>query len=291
MTTSEETTANEGIAAPAEPEQLNLYDLFIGLLTVLSLTVMTMQIVLPKDVPAQQVLFILDNLFCIIFLADFFGRLFRASPRRKYIFWQGVTDLLGSIPAVPALRFFRIFRLFRVLRLLRIGGPKRILHEFVERRAESVLYITITLAIILLGVGSILVLFYETKNPDANITSGRDAIWWSIVTITTVGYGDRYPVTDGGRLVGMVTMMFGIGIFGVITSFMANAFMAPTKKEKAAQEKAAAEEKSREIAAQVAALQIRDEVAVLHGEIAELRAMLIDSGVKGAHEHQAPPMA
>ncbi len=201
MTTSEKPTSSQvEAAAPAAPEELNLYDLFIGLLTVLSLTTMALQIVLPKEAPSQQVLFIIDNLFCLIFLADFFGRLIRAKPKRKYFFWQGVTDLLGSIPAIPALRFFRIFRLFRVIRLLRVGGPKRILHEFVERRAQSVLYITITLAIILLAIGSIFVLFFEEKSPDANIKSGRDAIWWSIVTITTVGYGDRYPVTDGGRL-------------------------------------------------------------------------------------------
>lgn len=290
MTTSQETKIEAEAAAVAKA-QLNLYDLFIGLLTVLSLTVMALQLLLPKGTPAQEVLFIIDNLFCIIFLADFFGRLFRASPKRKYFFWQGITDLLGSIPAVPALRFFRIFRLFRVIRLLRIGGPKRILHEFVERRAESVLYITITLAIILLGVGSMLVLFYETKNPNANITSGRDAIWWSIVTITTVGYGDRYPVTDGGRLIGMITMMFGIGIFGVITSFMANAFMAPTKRTKEAADKAAAEEKARQEAAQTASLQVRDEMAVLHSEISELRAMLLTSGIKAASEDKTTPKA
>lgn len=289
MTTSEMTPTPTDLTAQAEPEQLNLYDLFIGLLTVISLSVMALQLILAKDAPAQQVLFILDNLFCLIFLADFFGRLIRAKPKRKYLFWQGIIDFLGSIPAVPALRFFRIFRLFRVARILRIGGPKRVLNEFVERRAQSVLYITITLAIILLGVGSMLVLFFEEKNPDANIKNGRDAIWWSIVTITTVGYGDRYPVTDGGRLVGMFTMMFGIGIFGVITSFMANTFMSPTKKEKAAAEKAAALEHDREVAAQVASLQIRDEVAVLHAEIAELRAMLKENGSIPDSERKTAP--
>jgi voltage-gated potassium channel len=283
MTTSETPLADADLHVQKDG-QLNLYDLFIGLLTVLSLSVMALQLILKKDAPAQDVLFILDNLFCAIFLADFTGRLIRAKPKRKYLFWQGIVDLLGSIPAVPALRFFRIFRLFRVARLLRIGGPKRVLHEFVERRAQSVLYITITLALILLGVGSMLVLFFETESPDANIQDGRDAIWWSIVTITTVGYGDRYPVTDGGRIVGMLTMMFGIGIFGVITSFMANAFMSPTKREKAAQEQAAAEEDARELAAQTAALQVRDEVAVLHAEISELRALLKEQGIRNNSE-------
>lgn len=261
-------------AQPAQLEQLNLYDLFIGILTVLALTVGALKLILPQDGNVQEVLFGLDNLFCVIFLADFFGRLFRAHPKRKYLFWQGTFDFLGSIPGFPALRFFRIFRLARVIRVLRIGGPKRIVHEFVERRSESVLYITITLALILLGVGSMMVLFYESQNPDANIKSGGDAIWWSVVTITTVGYGDRFPVTTGGRLVGAVTMMFGIGIFGVITSFMANAFMAPTKKEREVAEQKALIEKQKEEEARNAAIHADAEMTALKTELAEIKRLL-----------------
>jgi hypothetical protein len=104
-----------------------------------------------------------------------------------------------------------------------------------------------------------------------------------------VGYGDRFPVTDGGRLVGIATMMFGIGIFGVITSFMATAFMAPTKKQKAAAEEAAVIEHDREVAAQMAALQIREEVAVLHAEIAELRTLLTENVGNSNSNHPTAP--
>jgi voltage-gated potassium channel len=261
-------------AVASQPEQLNLYDLFIGILTVLALAFGALKLLLPNDADAQEVLFVLDNLFCVIFMADFFGRLIRAHPKRQYLMWQGAFDFLGSIPGVPALRFFRIFRLARVVRVLRIGGPARIVHEFLERRAESVLYITITLAIILLAVGSMLVLFYESRNPEANIQSGRDAIWWSIVTITTVGYGDRYPTTYGGRIVGMATMMVGIGIFGVITSFMANAFMSPTKKQREADEQKALLEKQKEEEARIAAIHADAEMAALKAELAEIKQLL-----------------
>jgi voltage-gated potassium channel len=192
---------------------------------------MAMQFILPKSAPAQEVLLIIDGLFCAIFMTDFFGRLWKAHPKMSYLKWQGVTDLLGSIPAIPALRLFRLFRLARVGRVLRVGGPKRVIHEFTSRRAESALYITVLLALLVVMFGSLAVYAFESRAPDANIKSGGDATWWSLVTITTVGYGDRYPTTPGGRLVGVITMMFGIGLFGVLTSVMASKFLAPPEQK------------------------------------------------------------
>ena len=101
-----------------QSEQLSLYDLFIGMLTVISLGIMAMQFLLPKDAPAQEVLIIMDGLFCAIFMADFFGRLWKAHPKMSYLKWQGITDFLGSIPAIPALRLFRLFRCKRTSTIL-----------------------------------------------------------------------------------------------------------------------------------------------------------------------------
>jgi voltage-gated potassium channel len=79
--------------------------------------------------------------------------------------------------------------------------------------------------ILLLEFGSIAVLKAEMTSPSANITTASDAIWWVYVTITTVGYGDKYPVTNAGRLVGMVVMFVGVGLFAVMTGFLANKFL------------------------------------------------------------------
>ena len=65
----------------------------------------------------------------------------------------------------------------------------------------------------------------EARSPDANITTAGDALWWGIVTVTTVGYGDQYPVTTGGRIVGVFVLILGVGLFGTFTGFLANAFL------------------------------------------------------------------
>jgi voltage-gated potassium channel len=72
------------------------------------------------------------------------------------------------------------------------------------------------------------VLWAESGAADANIKNASDALWWCLVTITTIGYGDRYPVTNAGRVVGAWLMVVGVGLFGTFTAFVANAFVNPS---------------------------------------------------------------
>jgi voltage-gated potassium channel Kch len=82
-----------------------------------------------------------------------------------------------------------------------------------------------------LQFGSMFVLGAEANAENANIRTASDALWWSYVTVTTVGYGDRFPVTNYGRLIGVAMLTIGVGLFGVLTGFLANAFLAPAKAE------------------------------------------------------------
>jgi voltage-gated potassium channel len=90
-----------------------------------------------------------------------------------------------------------------------------------------VLYIVIFCVILVIECGGILVLLAESPAPDANIHTASDAMWWVYVTITTVGYGDRYPVTSAGRLVGVLVMTTGVGLFGTLAGFIAHKLVAP----------------------------------------------------------------
>ena len=86
------------------------------------------------------------------------------------------------------------------------------------------------MGILVLEFGSLEMLHIEQYAPGANITTASDALWYVIVTISTVGYGDRYPVTNGGRFFGSLIIIIGVGIFGTFTGYLANLFLSPSKK-------------------------------------------------------------
>jgi voltage-gated potassium channel len=161
-------------------------------------------------------------------LGDFASMLVRAPSKSGYFFRQlGWLDLLGSLPMLPILRWARVARLIRILRYFRASNRKAVVRDFMAHRAQSTLLATGLLTIVLLTVGSVTVLQLETRSANANIVDGGDAFWWAFVTMTTVGYGDRYPVTGIGRIVAMVLMAMGVAIFGVLSSFLAATFLTP----------------------------------------------------------------
>ena len=114
---------------------------------------------------------------------------------------------------------------------------KTLIDKILHDRAGSALYVVLVLCVVVIQYGAIFELVTNRTSPDANITTASDAVWYVIVTITTVGYGDKYPVTNPGRIVGVLIMVVGVGLFGVLTGFLANAFLAP--KDEKPQEKGA----------------------------------------------------
>jgi voltage-gated potassium channel len=164
-------------------------------------------------------------------LGDFFYRLKTAEDRSGYFFRGfGWADLLSSMP-FPQFKILRLFRLWRVIRLFMEFGVRNLVREFITHRAENALLTVVFLVLCVLEFGSISVLYVEAASPDANITDASDAIWWTYVTITTVGYGDRFPVTNLGRIVGVFVMTAGVGLFGTLSGFLAQSFLSPSKKQ------------------------------------------------------------
>ena len=131
------------------------------------------------------------------------------------------------------LRIFRLFRIWRTRKLLEQYSPSALWHWVLDDRAESALYVVVLLTIIVLEVCGSLELRFERGAPHATITTAGDSLWWGIVTITTVGYGDMVPVTTGGRIVGCFVLVVGVGLFATFTGFLANAFLSPRKQRSA----------------------------------------------------------
>ncbi len=206
------------------------YEIFIGLLAIISIIDSIILFIPSISSDTKDVLTIIQIFLTIFFLVDFLYRFRTARSKSQYFIHDfGWADLLSCLPG--GFRIFRIFRLFKVYRLMKRYGYKRIISEIRDNRAAMAIYLVVILVVLVLQIGGIWVLRFENLNPDANIKTGSDALWWAFVTITTVGYGDRYPTTNGGRLIGITLMVCGVGIFSVFTGFIANSFLAPRKKE------------------------------------------------------------
>jgi len=206
------------------------YEIFILALSILSI-VNWVSYFFIKDNDLLRVVTIVDLVLSIIFLGDFLYRLFTADSKRGYFFRQtGWLDLLSSLP-FPQAKIFRLGRIIRVIRLMREFGFRNMIREFILNRAGTAMLMVIFLIILVLEFGSIAILYTERSSFDANITTASDALWWSIVTISTVGYGDTYPTTNAGRIIGVLVIIVGVGLFGVVTGFLANKFLTPATHE------------------------------------------------------------
>jgi voltage-gated potassium channel len=205
------------------------YEIFIGILSLLSILNLVLIVAFSSNEDVQNVLYYMNALLSFIFMGDFTYRILTAQSRSGYFFRGfGWADLLASLP-LPQVKILRLFRLVRVYRLLVEFGPRNILRSITKDRAGSALLTLLLLGILVLQFGSLAEVYFEADAPNGNIKTAADGIWYTIVTISTVGYGDRYPTTLPGRLVGSLLIVIGVGIFGTFTGYLANFFLSPQK--------------------------------------------------------------
>jgi voltage-gated potassium channel len=253
------------VNADHEVETTKSYELFILALTMLSLVVMV-GLLLPLSDSTIGLLQFYDNVMCLIFLADFGMRLHRTRPRSNYVIAQrGWLDLVGSFPSLgvffPFTGLFRLARLARVAKIShRLSGGQRgaIARDILANRSRYAAFITVLGTIVVLGAASVIILQFEGRSPDSLINSGGEALWYSIVTITTVGYGDFVPVTMPGRIAAIGLMIAGLGIIGALASLLASFLIGSGSDEAAAQHAAAA---TPDLEAEIAAL--KDDLAAI----------------------------
>jgi len=212
--------------ADREDLKSTTYEFFILAISVMSILNMAMLFVLSFESQSWWLVAIIDAALTIIFLIDFTYRLTTAPTKRWYLRHGGVFDFLGCL---PGLRIFRLFRIMRAVRIVRrLGGP-RVFGELRAGLASGTLYLVVFLGLLTLEVTGLLELRFAENAPGANITTAGDALWWGYVTATTVGYGDQFPVTTGGRIVGVGMLTVGVALFATFSGFLANLFLSTTK--------------------------------------------------------------
>lgn len=188
----------------------------------------------------------------LIFCGDLVARLTMSENRWSFLRrnWLDVLTL-----AIPMLRPLRALRAVMALNVLGRRG-----RDFV--RGRVVAYVAGAVAVVGL-VAALAVLDAERGRPGANITTFGDALWWAATTVTTVGYGDQFPTTAEGRIIGVALMLTGIALLGVITASLASWFVEKVAEVQAAEERTEAE--VTDLVAEVRALRV--EIAAMRGEL------------------------
>lgn len=144
------------------------------------------------------------------FAIDFAIRIMLADEHRRYLLQHWYDVALVALPMLRPLRLLRALAFARMLNRTAVRGL-----------AGRVMTYVVGTALAACGLGALAVLDAERGAPDANITTFGDALWWSATTVTTIGYGDRYPVTSTGRFVAVPLMIVGIAVVGSVTAAVA----------------------------------------------------------------------
>ena len=204
-------------------------DLPLTVLAVLWLPVLVIPLATRVSPGLSGTLDTIDYLVWAVFAVEYLVKLYLSPSRWRFVRTH-LVDLV--VIAVPLLRPLRVLRILRLLRLARAG----LILTTALRRARGLLtqnglhYVLLS-ALAIVGVCSATELAFEQHAPGATIRNFGDALWWATVTVTTVGYGDKAPVTAGGRGIAVVLMLTGIGLVGVLSASVASYFVGQRAEE------------------------------------------------------------
>ena len=176
---------------------------------------------------AQQILAVASRAVTALFVTEYLLRLATAPKRWKYVTsFYGVIDLVAILPTLlgldlRALRAFRLVRLLRVLKITRLNALSRFGRALWTVKDEATIFLLSTVLVLYLAAAGIHHFEHEAQ-PEA-FGSIPESLWWAVATLTTVGYGDAYPITAGGRIFTAVILLCGMGIVAVPAGLVATA--------------------------------------------------------------------
>ena len=181
------------------------------------------------------------EVFCVIvFSLEYALRVFVSTPKRAYVLsFFGIVDIAAILPFYIAsgvdlrsIRTLRLLRLFRIFKLARYNSAARRFHlALMIAKEEMVLFLCVTL--ILLYISAVGIYHFENEAQPEQFASVFHSLWWAVTTLTTVGYGDTYPVTVGGRIFTFFILLIGLGVMSVPAGLLASALSKARQMEDA----------------------------------------------------------
>ena len=238
MQSSNQLSPEESAAAPAvtdenvEPTFGRLFEGISLAIIALSLVAFTIETLPNLSASQRRLLALFEIIFSVVFALEYLFRIVRSKRKRAYVFsFYGIVDLLSWLPSLLMLStdlyFLRALRIFRVLRIFKLSrhikATEQMVSAFYEVRASLAVYVSLTaLTVYLAAVG---IYFFEQHIQPETFGSIPHCLWWAVTTLTTVGYGDSYPVTLGGRLFTTLILILGIGLVAIPGSLYVNALV------------------------------------------------------------------
>ncbi len=206
------------------------FDLVIQALIIISLLSFSFETLPNLDPEIYQLLGYIEAVTVILFTIEYLMRVYVADHRLTYMFsFYGIVDLLAILPFYLALgidmrslRTLRLLRLFRLFKLVRYNKAiERFVRAFTIAREEIIVFVMVT--VILLYLSAIGIYYFEHEAQPELFASIFHSMWWAVTTLTTVGYGDMYPITAGGRIFTFSILMLGLGIVAIPAGLLASA--------------------------------------------------------------------
>ena len=217
-----------------------LFDAFIQSLIVLSLVTFSIETLPDLSPSTLSILQAIEVFSVAIFTIEYLVRIFVANHKLKFIFsFYGLVDLFAILPFyltsgidLRSLRAFRFLRLFRALKLVRYSSAIiRVKNAFIIAKEEFVLFIAVSA--LLLYLSAVGIYYFENEKQPEVFTSIFSSLWWAVSTLTTVGYGDIYPITVGGRIFTFFILIIGLGLVSVPAGLISSALSKARENEQA----------------------------------------------------------
>lgn len=209
--------------------KIDIFEIVVLSLTLFVLFSIGLQYFITINSELSKLLNIFEVVCCIVFIIEWLVRFVKAENKKRSTLFN-VIDLIASIPIyyVPGLKAMRLIRIMKVIKV--IGGLSRLNYYYSRNRRVIYKLIFFIIFIFLMFISPVLILYFE--HSAGGIKTAGDALWWTFVTVTTIGYGDLYPVTTAGRVLTVCISMGGIALFNLLTALIIDKIINLNEKDK-----------------------------------------------------------